>query len=122
MTSGLVHVVDLMHAPPLQMGPVATVHVSHTVPPTPHALALVPSSHFVPSQHPVQERVSHTQAPREQRWPSPHLPVMQTPSHPSLAPQSLPAHVGTQGPLPQTFGVPPPPHVRPPVQTPQWTT
>jgi hypothetical protein len=71
----------------------------HPVPPLPHALSAVPTTHVPAVQHPPHEVVSHTQAPLAQRRPVPQLPVAQTPPHPSSPPQVAPSQLGVQ---PQT--------------------
>jgi hypothetical protein len=96
---------------------VPLAHASHSVPPLPHAPSLVPLSHVDPVQHPAHDVPSHTQRPSSHRCPAPHVPLVQAPPQPSLAPHALPAQLGTQ---PQTPVAPPPPHVsggaQPPAQ------
>jgi hypothetical protein len=115
------HVSGDVHAPPVQHGcplpphaaqldphVVPFAHDTQRVPPVPHAPSLVPLSHVVPLQHPPHDVPSHTQSPSSQRCPAPHVPLVQTPPHPLLAPHAFPAQLGSQ---PHTPDVPPPPHV-----------
>jgi hypothetical protein len=113
--SGDVHLPPAQHACPLpphapQLVPqlVPLGHEAHNVPPVPHAFWLLPLSHVDPLQHPLHDVPSHTHRPSSHRCPAPHVPLAQTPPHPSLAPHALPAQLGSQ---PQTPDLPPPPHV-----------
>lgn len=64
------------HAPQLdEPHVVPPEHVTHTVPPAPHAPLLVPGSHVAPEQHPWHDVGSHAHAPFSQRWPAAQLPV-----------------------------------------------
>ncbi len=96
-------------------------HVEHAVPPAPHAVWEVPLSHVEPLQQPVHDVASHLHTPARHRSPCPHVPRVQTPSHPLLWPQALPAHELVHGPEPHTLGLPPPPQSRPMLHPPQST-
>jgi hypothetical protein len=106
-TLGLEHAEEEVHWPPLQM--VDKEQATQEEPPNPQALALVPSSHALPEQHPPHDVASHTHSPPWQCWPVPQAPLVHRPPQPSLAPQAWPAQEGAQ-PL-HSPRVPPPPHV-----------
>ena len=76
----------------------------HAAPPLPHSVSSVPDSQTPPLQQPAHDVASQVHAPLTQWLPSGHEPPAQVPEQPSLAPQALPAQLGTQGPVPQTFG------------------
>jgi hypothetical protein len=96
-------------------------HAAHATPPAPHAVTWVPGSHAAPRQQPAHDVESHTHAPFTQWSPCAHVPAGHAPPHPSGAPHAFPVHVGTHGPVPQTFG-PPAPHWLPAAHCPQLTT
>jgi hypothetical protein len=71
------------HEPPLQNW--LESQESHTTPPVPQLVSLVPGTQSLPSQHPGQVDVSQTQLPPEQRWPASQtapLPQRQVPPLP----------------------------------------
>jgi hypothetical protein len=88
-------------------------HITHALPPLPHAPAAVPARHCPAEQHPVHDVESHTHAPLTQCSPAAQLPTAHTPPQPSFAPHGAPAQLGvhTQTPL-----APPPPQVSGKVQ------
>ena len=95
------------HAPQLALPHACPLaHAVHTVPPWPHALALVPLSHVEPEQQPEHDVGSQAHTPLAQRCPVAHEPAAQTPPHVSLAPHALPVQSGVQ---PHTPACPPPP-------------
>ena len=96
------------HAPHVVPQVVPDAHSMQTVPPCPHAVLSVPDSHVVPLQHPLHDVASHAHTPFEHSCPVPHVPLVHTPPHPSLAPHALPVQLAVH---PQTPLAPPPPHV-----------
>jgi hypothetical protein len=83
-------------------------HVVHALPPEPHESRRNPDTHCPAEQQPfAHDATSQTHEPAMHSVPAPHVPVAQTPPHPSLAPHALPAQLGTQAqifPLPHVAG------------------
>ena len=109
----MAHWAPLPHLQPLALHESARAgsHATQAPPLPPHIEKPVEVVQVAPAQQPLgQLQPSH--APPSQCWPPPHVPVMQVPPQPSVAPHALPLHDGVHVPVPHRLG-PAPPQFRP---------